>query len=147
MNINYVVARYWQGAKGSLCAYMTFGSVVHYGTIKDAEEHASDISSREGKAYSVWQVVPLATPTSNTAMLANTATVAKQPTLEIRIVDQALIATTFAVFGPAYEWLLHLPQWNLLRLGAQRLRVLNIVHVLDSTNGDRHVQIEVERVQ
>lgn len=61
-NFNYVIARPWGDDTESLCCYMTYANVVHYGTLEDAKEHLKYVISRQEEGeptdYKIYKVVP-----------------------------------------------------------------------------------------
>lgn len=55
---SYVIGRYWDAKKSqSVAAYASFSNTVHFGTHKEASDHAYRISKETGKRYTVFRLM------------------------------------------------------------------------------------------
>ena len=58
MKINYAIGHYWDDSDGAVGCYMTYSNDVHFGTLKEAEDHLEYVKSRSPeKNWRIFQLV------------------------------------------------------------------------------------------
>lgn len=64
---NYVIGRPWDiyNPDGAICTYC-YAREVHYGTLRDAEEHKKYVEAKTGTEEFIYKLVKLENETDNT---------------------------------------------------------------------------------